>query len=132
MSMGRSSGWSETEDYCLLSQFQLPFAKNIIAYVLCKCENIVGVMVFGHKSADNILPWLRRNYSQKFLIQSHDVFLSHLQNIQWLYTLKRALNYVKILRTIMALLGVDIPTLEGVQLRFLLTKKRTLETMECV
>ena len=34
----------------------------------------------------------------------------------------------------MALLGVDdIPTLEGVvQLRFLLTKKRTLEMMECV
>ena len=86
-------------------------------------------MVFGHKSAHNILPWLRRNFSQKFLIQSHDVFLSHLQNIQWLYTLKRALNYVKILRTIMALLGVDIPTLKGVQLYFFLTKKRTLETM---
>jgi hypothetical protein len=34
----------------------------------------------------------------------------------------------------MALLGVDdIPTHEGVvQLRFLLTKKRTLEMMECV
>jgi uncharacterized protein YdaU (DUF1376 family) len=34
----------------------------------------------------------------------------------------------------MALLGVDdIPTLEGVvQLCFLLTKKRTLEMMECV
>jgi hypothetical protein len=32
----------------------------------------------------------------------------------------------------MALLGVDIPTLEGVvQLRFLMTKKRTLEMMEC-
>ena len=31
------------------------------------------------------------------------------------------------------LLGVDIPTLEGVmQLNFLLTKKRTLEMMECV
>ena len=130
--MGRSSGWSETEEYCLLSQFHFPFAKNIIAYVLRKCENIVGVMVFGHKSADNILPWLRRNYSQKFLIQSHDVFLSHPQNNQWLYTLKHALNYVKLFRKIMALLGVDIPTLEGVQLHFLLTKKRTLETMECV
>jgi hypothetical protein len=33
----------------------------------------------------------------------------------------------------MALLGVDIPTLEGVvQLRFLMTKKHTLEMMECV
>jgi hypothetical protein len=33
----------------------------------------------------------------------------------------------------MALLGVDIPPLEGVvQLRFLITKKRTLDMMECV
>jgi hypothetical protein len=36
-------------------------------------------------------------------------------------------------RAIMALLGVDIPPLEGVvQLRFLMTKKRTLKIMECV
>jgi hypothetical protein len=36
-------------------------------------------------------------------------------------------------RAIMALLGVDIPPLEGVvQLRFLMTKKCTLEMMECV
>jgi hypothetical protein len=34
---------------------------------------------------------------------------------------------------IMALLGVDIPALDGhVQLRFLMTKKRTLKMMECV
>jgi hypothetical protein len=66
-----------------LLQFQLPFAKSIIAYVLRKCEHLVGVMVFGHKAAGNILPWLRRNFSQQILIQSHGVFLSHPQNIQW-------------------------------------------------
>jgi hypothetical protein len=59
MLMGSTSGWSETEEYHILSQFQLPFAKNIIAYFLRKCKNLVGVMVFGHKAADNILPWLR-------------------------------------------------------------------------
>ena len=85
MLMGPTSGWSETQKYCLFSQFQLPFAfaKNRIAYVLRKCEHLVGVMVFGHKAADNILPWLRRNFYQKFLIQSHGVFFSHPQNIQW-------------------------------------------------
>ena len=47
--------------------------------------------------------------------------------------MKRALNYVKMFRAIMALLGVDIPPLEGVvQLRFRMTKKCTLEMMECV
>ena len=60
MLMGPTSGWLETNKYHLLSQFQLPFAKNIIAYVLRKCKNLVGVMVFGHKAANNILPWLRR------------------------------------------------------------------------
>jgi hypothetical protein len=80
--MGPISGWSETEEYHILSQFQLPFAKNIIAYVLRKCKNLVGVMVFGHKAADIILPWLRSmNFYQKFLIQN--VFLSNLQNMQW-------------------------------------------------
>jgi hypothetical protein len=85
MLMGQTSGWSNTKEYCLLSQFQLPLARNIIAYVLRKCENLVGVMVFGHKAANNILPWLRSmNFSQKFLIQNE--FLSHLKNIQWRYT----------------------------------------------
>jgi hypothetical protein len=50
MLMGPTSGWSETEEYRLLSQFQLPFAKNIIANVLRKCKHLVGVMVFGHKA----------------------------------------------------------------------------------
>ena len=40
-----------------------PFVKNIIAYVLSKCENLVGAMVFGREAADNILPWLRTNFS---------------------------------------------------------------------
>jgi hypothetical protein len=87
MLMGPASGWSDTNEYHLLSQLQLPFAKNIIAYVLSKCENLVGVMVFGQKAYDNILtlPWLHPLYSQKFLIQN--VFLNHPQNIQWRYTL---------------------------------------------
>jgi hypothetical protein len=67
MLMGPTSGWSETEEYRLLSQFQFPFARTIIEYVLRKCENLVGVM-------DVILPWLRTNYSQKILIQN--VFLA--------------------------------------------------------
>ena len=87
MFMGPTSGWSETEEYDYLSQFQLPFAINIIAYVLGKCENLVGVMVFGHKASENILPWLRDNYTKKILIQN--MFLSHPQNIQWRYTLDR-------------------------------------------
>ena len=88
-------------------------------------------MVFGNKAYNNILPWLRTNYSQKFLIQN--VFLSHPQNIQWRYTLEHQRNYVETLRAIMNLLGVDIPPLEGqAQMRFLMTKKRTLEMMECV
>jgi len=135
--MGPTSGWSETEEYRLLSQFQLPFARHIIAYVLrtCdnlrKCDNLVGVMVFGHKAAHNILPWMRMNFSQKFLIQN--VFLSHPQNIQWRYTYDHAQNYVETFCAIMNLLGVDIPPLDGlVQLRFLMTKKRTMEMMECV
>ena len=74
MLMGPTSGWSETKEYHFLSQFQLPSAKNIIAYVLSKCENLVGVMVFGQKAYTNILPWLHTHYSQKFLIQN--VFLS--------------------------------------------------------
>jgi hypothetical protein len=58
---------------------------------------------------------------------------SHPQNIQWRYTLEHARNYVEMFSSIMNLLGVDIPPLDGhVQLRFLLTKKRTLEMMECV
>ena len=87
MLMGPTSGWADTKEYHLLWQFQLPFAKNIIAYVLSKCKNLVGVMVFGQKAYDNILPWLRTHYSQKFLIKN--VFLSHPQNIQWRYTLDR-------------------------------------------
>ena len=59
MLMGPATGWSDTEEYRYLSQFQLPFAKNIIAYVLGKCENLVGVMVFGHKASENIIPWFR-------------------------------------------------------------------------
>jgi hypothetical protein len=131
MLMGPTKGWSDTKEYCLLSQLQLPFAENIIAYVLRKCENLVGVMVFGQKAYDNIMPWLRTHYSQKFLIQN--VLLSHPQNIQWRYLLVHARNYIEMFRAIMALLGVDIPSLDGhVQLRFLMTKKRTLEMMECV
>jgi hypothetical protein len=133
MLMGPASGWSDTEEYRLLSQFQLPCAKNIIEYVLGKCENLVGVMVFGQKATDNILPWLRDKYAKNLLIQGSDVFLSHPQNIQWCYTLKHAQHYVETFRAIMALLGVDIPSLDGhVQLRFLMTKKRSLEMMECV
>jgi hypothetical protein len=132
MLMGPTSGWSETNEYHLLSQFQLTFAKNIIAYVLIKCENLVGVMVFGQKAADNILPWLHMKFSQKILIQN--VFLSHPQNIQWRYTLEHARNYIETFCGIMNILGVDIPPLEEgvVQLRFLMTRKRTLEMMECV
>ncbi len=89
--MGPTSGWLETKEYRFLSQFHLPFAKNIIAYVLSKRRNLVGVMVFGQKAYNNILlPWFRINYSQKFLIQN--VFLSHPQNIQWRYTLEHARN----------------------------------------
>ena len=33
MLMGPTSSWSKTKEYRVLSQFQLPFAKNIIAYV---------------------------------------------------------------------------------------------------
>ncbi len=129
--MSPASGWSKTEEYRLLSQFQLPFARDIIAYVLCKCDNLIGVMVFGHKAADNILRWLRINFSQKFLIQN--VFLSHPQNIRWSYTLEHSRNYVEMFCASMNLLGVDIPPLEGVvQLRFLMTKKCTMEMMECV
>ena len=131
MLMGPTSGWSKTEEYHLLLQFQLPFARNIIAYVLRKCKNLVGVMVFGHKAANNILTWLCMNFSQKFLIQN--MFLSHPQNIKWRYTLEHARNYVETFRAIMNLLGVDIPPLERVvQLRFLMSKKCTLEMMECV
>jgi hypothetical protein len=131
MLMGPTSCWSETIEYRLLPQFQLPFARNIIACVLHKCKNLVGVMVFGHNAADNILPWLRMNFSQKFLIQN--VFLNQPQNIQWRYTYDHARNYVETFRSIMNRLGVDIPPLDGVeQLRFLMTKKRTLEMMECV
>ena len=90
MLMGPTKGWSETKEYHYLSQFQLPFAKNIIAYVLGKCENLVGVMVFGHKASENILPWLRDNYANNLLIQGSDVFLSHPQNIKWRYTLEHA------------------------------------------
>ena len=43
MLMGPTKGWSDTNEYHLLSQLQLPFAENIIAYVLRKCENLVGV-----------------------------------------------------------------------------------------
>jgi hypothetical protein len=131
MLMGPTIGWSDTIEYRLLSQLQLPFAENIIEYVLRKCENLVGVMVFGHKAYDNIMPWLRTHYSQKFLIQN--MFLNHPQNIQWSYLLEHARNYVETFRAIMALLGVDIPSLDGhVQLRFLMTKKRSLEMMERV
>jgi hypothetical protein len=131
MLMGPASGWSDTIEYRLLSQLQLPFAENIIAYVLRKCENLVGVMVFGQKAYDNIMPWLRTHYSQRFLIQN--VLLNHPQNIQWRYLLEHAQNYIETFRGIMNLLGVDIPPLEGVvQLRFLMTKKRTLDMMECV
>ena len=88
-------------------------------------------MVFGLKAYDNILPWLHMKFSQKILIQN--MFLSHPQNIQWRYTLEHARNYIETFRGIMNLLGVDIPPLEGVvQLHFLMTKKRTLEMMECV
>jgi len=88
-------------------------------------------MVFGHKASKNILPWLRNNYTKRLLIQGSYVFLSHPQNIKFSYTLEHARNYVETFRAIMALLGVDIPPLDGhVQLRFLLTKKRALEMME--
>ena len=87
--------------------------------------------MFGQEAYDDILPWLRTNYSQKFLIQN--VFLSHPQNIQWRYLLEHAQEYIETFRGIMNLLGVDISPLEGVvQLRFLMTKNRTLDMMECV
>ncbi len=105
-SRGPTSGWSETEEYRILLQFQLPFAKNIIAYVCRKCENLVGVMVFGHKAAHNILPWLRMKFSQKILIQN--VFLSHPQNIKWRYTLEHSRNYVETCNHESSCLGVDI------------------------
>ena len=70
MLMGPTSGWSDTEEYHLLSQFQLLFEKTIIAYVLLKCENLVGVMVFGRKAYDIILPWLHTNFSQSFLFRT--------------------------------------------------------------
>jgi hypothetical protein len=129
--IGPTAGWSETVEYDYLSQYQFPFARNIISYVLGKCENLVGVMMFGHKAADNILPWLRDNYSKKILIQN--MFLNHPQNIKFSYTLEHAQNYVETFRAIMSLLGVDIPPLDGhVQLRFLMSKKRTLEMCVCV
>ena len=132
MLMGPATGWSDTEEYRYLSQFQLPFAKNIIEYVLGKCKNLVGVMVFGHKSSENILPWLRDNYNKKLLIQRSDVFLSHPQNIRWRYTLKHAQHYTKMFSKIMVSLGVVIPSfVDGMQLlRCFLTKKYTLEVME--
>jgi len=130
MLMGPAPGWLDTIEYRLLSQLQLPFAENIIAYVLGKCENLIGVMVFGHKAYDNIMPWLHTHYSQKILIQN--MFLNHPQNIKCSYTLEHARNYVQTFRAIMALLGVDMPPLDGhVQLRFLMTKKRTLEMCVC-
>ena len=132
MLMGPTSGWSETKEYGFLSQFQLPFAKNLIAYVLRKCENLVDVMVFGCQAADNILPWLHMNFYQKFLIQRNELLLSHPQNTQWHYTYDHAQNYAETFRAITNHLGVDVPPLVGlVQLRFLITKKRTLELMEC-
>jgi hypothetical protein len=132
MLMGPTSGWSETKEYHLLSQFQLPFAKNIIAYVLGKCENLVGVMVFGHKASENILPWLRNNYAKKLLIQGSNVFLSHPQNIRWRYTLKHAQHYIQMFSEIMVPLGVVIPLfVDGlILLRSFLSKKYTLEMME--
>ena len=132
MLMGPTKGWSDTKEYHYLSQFQLPFAKNIIAYVLGKCENLVGVMVFGHKASENILPWLRDNYTKKLLIQRSNVFLSHPQNIQWRYTLKHAKHYSNMFSKIMVSLGVVIPSfVDGMQLlRCFLTKKYTLEVME--
>jgi len=88
-------------------------------------------MVFGHKAADNILPWLRMKFSQKILI--HNVFLGHPQNIKRRYTLEHARNNVETFRAIMTLLGVDIPPLGGhVQLRFLMTKNHMLEMCVCV
>jgi hypothetical protein len=132
MLMGPTKGWSDTEEYCYLSQFQLPFAKNIIEYVLGKCKNLVGVMVFGHKASENILPWLGDNYNKKLLIQGSDVFLSHPQNIRWRYTLKHAQHYTQMFSKIMVSLGVVIPSfVDGMQLlRCFLTKKYTLEMMK--
>jgi hypothetical protein len=132
MLMGPTKGWSETEEYRYLSQFQLPFAKNIIAYVLGKCENLVGVMVFGHNASNNILAWLRDNYSKKLLIQGSNVFLSHPQNIRWRYTLKHAQHYIQMFSEIMVPLGVVIPLFNDglLLLRSFLTKKNTLEMME--
>jgi hypothetical protein len=132
MLMGPTSGWSDTEEYRYLSQFQLPFAKNIIEYVLGKCKNLVGVMVFGHKASENILPWLRDNYNKKLLIQGSDVFLSHPQNIRWRYTLKHAQHYIQMFSEIMVPLGVVIPLfVDGLLLLLsFLTKKYTLEMME--
>ena len=52
-------------------------------------------MVFGHNAINNILPWLRKNYLQKFLIQNDDNFLNHSQKIQFSYTLDHAWNCIK-------------------------------------
>ena len=68
-----------------------------------KCKNCVGVMVFGQKAYDNIIPWLRTHYSQKFLIQN--MFLSHPQNIQWRYLLVHAQNYIETFRASWHFLG---------------------------
>jgi ribosomal protein L12E/L44/L45/RPP1/RPP2 len=74
---------------------------------------------------------LRMKFSQKILIQN--VFLSHPQNIKWRYTLEHSRNYVETCNHESSCLGVDIQPLDGhVQLRFLMTKKRTLKMMECV
>ncbi len=130
--MGPTLGWSDTEECNLISQFQLPLAKNIMAYVLSRCKNLAGVTVFGGKASGYILPWLRSNFFQKFLIQSEDTFLSHPQNIKWRCTLLHAQNYAKVIHAIMLLLGVDIPPLNGVvNLQFLMSKKCTLEMIEC-
>jgi hypothetical protein len=132
MLMGPTKGWSETEEYHYLLQFQLPFAKNIIEYVLGKCKNLVGVMVFGHKASEDILPWLRDYYNKKLLIQGSAVFLSHPQNIRWRYTLKHAQHYTQMFSEIMVSLGVVIPLfVDGLLLlSSFLSKKYTLEMME--
>ena len=89
-------------------------------------------MVFGHKASENILPWLRNNYTKNLLIQGSDVFLSHPQNIRWRYTLKHAQYYIQMFSEIMVPLGVVIPLFNDglLLLRSFLTKKYTLEMME--
>ena len=69
-------GWSDTKEYSLISQYQLPFAKNIMAYVLSRCKNLWCHGVWGQSKQ------IHSTMVILLLIQSEDNFLSHPQNIK--------------------------------------------------